>query len=102
MDYLLLFRLSASPTVSLDLLRENRNFRDLYWLEIPKGANVPIKQVEMLFISRVPSVVIISVVTCRDCAFTRDAMTEKRAARRGRNEGLERTGEAQKGWRDAD
>lgn len=51
-------------TVNLDLLSENRNFGDLYWLEIPKGANVPIKWTEMLFISRVPSVVIISVVTC--------------------------------------
>lgn len=51
-------------TVNLDLLSENRNFGDLYWLEIPKGANVPIKWTEMLFISCVPSVVIISVVTC--------------------------------------
>lgn len=51
-------------TVNLDLLSENRNFGDLYWLEIPKGAHVAIKWTEMFFISRVPSVVIINVVTC--------------------------------------
>lgn len=34
--------------------------------------------------------------------FTREAMTEKRAARRSKKEGLERTGEIQKGWRDTD
>lgn len=34
--------------------------------------------------------------------FTCEAMTEKRAARRSKKEGLERTGEIQKGWRDTD
>lgn len=89
---------------------ENRNLRYLYWLEIPKGTNVPIKWMEMLFISDVPSVVIISVVTRvvivsrthHRGVFTSETMREKREARRNKKEkDLERAGEVQKGWRDS-
>lgn len=104
-DYLLLFKLSVSPQ-SIWICSVKIEISEIYTgLKFPREPMFPLSERKcvssVVFLLLSLSVLWLASWLCLSLYAWSDDR-KKRAARRNKKEGLERTGEIQKGWRDSD